>query len=229
MPADRFYVHGLLAKGSAVKLEESEHHHLSRVMRIGVGEEVEIVNGEGALAVAKVSSIDKHSTTLHVLHADTTPRSGRQIILAVPLMRPNKLELVIEKGTELGADAFWIYAADYSEKGELSPNQLERLRTLSISALKQSGRLFLPALELLPSLESVHGHLLYGDTRPNALSLAQIQLEHTTIFVTGPERGFSQRETELLEKKGRGVRLNPFTLRAETAPLAAVSILRQFQ
>ena len=225
MPVDRFYCDGPLAKGSAVLLGESEHHHLTRVMRIAVGEEVELVNGEGSLAQAKVSTTDKRSTTLKILAVETAARPDRQILLAIPLMRPSKLELIVEKGTELGADGFILYTADHSEKSDLSANQLERLRNLTLSALKQSGRLFLPSLEIIASLDKIGGYILFGDTRPEAPSLLEVALHPKTVFITGPERGFSERERALLEQKGKGIKLSPHILRAETAPLAAMSIL----
>ncbi len=225
MPADRFYLNVPLTEETVVKLEEQEHHHLSRVMRVSPGEEVELVNGHGSIAKAIVSRIDKQATTLQILTLQTIPRPSHQIILAIPLMRPNKLELILEKGTELGADGFWMYPADFSEKAELSSNQLERLRNLTISSLKQSGRLFLPSLEVLSSLENIHGFILFGDTRENAPKIIHTKLKTETIFISGPERGFSPKEVEFLEQKGHGVKLNPNILRAETAPLAAMSIL----
>jgi len=224
MPVDRFYCPHPFNEGALVNLEESEHHH-ARVMRIAVGEEVELVNGQGSLAQAKVATLDKRATTLEILKVETVSRPSREIILAIPMMRPNKLELIVEKGTELGADAFWLYTADHSEKSDLSNNQSERLRNLTISALKQSGRLFLPSLEILPSLDKIEGFLLFGDTRPEAPNLLEVNGPSRIIFITGPEKGFSEREVVQLEKKGKGVRLNPYILRAETAPLAAVSVL----
>ncbi|HEX2583101.1 MAG TPA: RsmE family RNA methyltransferase [Chlamydiales bacterium] len=225
MPADRFYFDGPLIQGASLQLEDPEHHHLSRVMRIAVGEEVDLINGKGAHAKAKVSSIDKRSTTVRLTYVQTASIPQQQIILAVPLMRPNKLELIVEKGTELGADGFWFYPAHFSEKTELSINQLERLRYLAISAMKQSGRLFLPSFELLASLDAMNGFLLFGDTRSDAPSILHLEIQAKTIFITGPERGFSPEEVEQLGKKGKGVKLNTNILRAETAPLAAMSVL----
>lgn len=223
MPSDRFYFKGPLS--GDITLEDSEFHHL-RVSRIDINEEVEIVNGQGALATAKLTAINKRSAHLQILKTHTIPHSAHQIILSIPYMRPSKLEYVIEKGTELGADAFHIYPAYHSEKSTLSPNQLERLHNLSVSALKQSGRLYLPAIELYANFQRLLStHLLYGDTNPSAPSLLSVELPSTIVFVTGPERGFTAEEISLLSTKGKGVSLNPNTLRAETAPLAALSIL----
>ena len=98
---------------------------------------------------------------------------------------------------------------------------------MTISALKQSGRLYLPAIEILPRLEALFSHrarYLFGDTRP-APPLSPTKSEEPILFITGPEKGFSKREQSLLDQKAAGVRINPNILRAETAPLAALSIL----
>jgi 16S rRNA (uracil1498-N3)-methyltransferase len=98
MPIDRFYVEGPLTP--TITLKEAEFHHL-RVIRIELGEPVEIVNGQGALAKAKLISLDKKSATLELSDIQNHPRPPYRLILAVPLMMTSKLELVAEKGTEL--------------------------------------------------------------------------------------------------------------------------------
>jgi 16S rRNA (uracil1498-N3)-methyltransferase len=187
---------------------------------------VELVNGQGALAKARIRDLDKQLAALEILSSTHFHRPA-SISLAVPLMRPAKLEWVVEKGTELGADAFIFYRADLSEKDSLSEHQIERLRHLSISALKQSGRLYLPSFEVAASLVplfSRDARFLFGDVRP-AEPLTPEPTTRPTIFVTGPEKGFSPSELALLEKRAKGVRVNPNILRAETAPIAALSIL----
>ncbi len=220
MPAERFFTRCPLHE--TIHLDGPEFHHLVRVMRIRVGEEVELVDGKGALAKAKLVSIDKHKASLHVISCHCNPVDPPQIILAIPLMRPAKLELVIEKCTELGADAFWIYPAQHSDKEQLSSNQMERLSHICIAAMKQCGRLDLPAIEVL----SHFSHLLqtkypiyFGDTRPNAKRKI---LQTPLILITGPEKGFSESELKLLDQKAEGTRLHRYILRAETAPIAAL-------
>lgn len=232
MPANRFFFDGPLEQGRSIDLQDSEHHHVSRVMRIAAGEEIEIVNGRGILAFAKVAHVRKESTELHLIRCLQFQPSQSHLTVAIPLMRPNKLEWVLEKAVELGANALSLYAADHSEKDQYSTKQLERLRNLSISALKQSGRLYLPSMTLRDSLESAlrsEGTLLYGDTASDAQSLLAVKLERSVLFASGPEQGFSPAERELLREKAQGVRLSPHILRAETAPLAALSILSLMQ
>ena len=220
MPAERFYIDADLA--DSLILEGAEFHHLAHVMRASIGDQLELVNGRGSLASAQITALSRHSATLLIASVTTTPVPAPNIILAIPLMRPSKLELVIEKCTELGADAFWLYAADHSDKEHLSPHQLERLNHIAISAMKQCGRLDLPPIRIFDRLEELFEHgftYLFGDTRPSAQKIAHSE---KVVLITGPEKGFSEKELKLLDRKAVGVKLHRNILRAETAPIAAL-------
>lgn len=224
MPAERFYVDADL--NGIVTLEGPEQHHLAHVMRIHIGEEVELVNGRGALAKAKLIALSKRDATLEVLSATQTPLPPPLLTLAIPLLRPAKLEFIIEKCTELGAHAFWLYPAQHSDKDELSAHQQERLKTIAISAMKQCGRLDLPEIQILSSFAEIFkgpGTYLFGDTRPGG---KLERPEGKIVFITGPEKGFSEKEVKLLDQKAKGVRLHENILRAETAPMVAAVLLK---
>lgn len=230
MPLDRFYLNCDYLPESAVHLSDAEHHHLARVVKCSVGETVQLVNGRGSIAEAKIEKVEKRATTLRIFSVKTAQVEQSPIRMVVPFMRPSKMEWVIEKGTELGADSFILYRAAHSEKGEISEHQRERFYLLMISALKQSGRLFLPHLEILPHLKSAlecEDRIFFGDPVAPIAPLTSIfqQKNQPTLFVTGPERGFSSDELSLLRQRGSAVRINPHILRAETAPLAALAIL----
>lgn len=221
MPSERFYIPVDLE--GVVTITGPEHHHLAHVMRIRIGEEVEIVNGKGFLAIAKLQETSKRDAKLQILSKTYTPIPAPRLKLAIPLMRPAKLELVIEKCTELGADGFFLYPAHFSEKDELSEHQFERLEHIAISAMKQCGRLDLPNIELVPfeELFKQKATLLFGDTRKTNLPK---KIEGEILFITGPEKGFSEKELKTLDEKAAGVALNQHILRAETAPIAATVI-----
>ena len=228
MPADRFFINAELRVGTSVLLAGPEYHHLAHVMRLNLNEDVELVNGFGTLAAGRITELSNKGARIDLLSVKERAELIPRIFLAVPLMRASKLEWVVEKGTELGAAGFLFYPAKYSEKEDLSERQLERLHLLTVSALKQSGRLYLPSIESLPDMGSLFvkealflfGRLNANDPiSPTGLKLAQV------VFISGPEKGFSEEELRLLEKKAKGVRLSPYVLRAETAPIAAASIL----
>lgn len=227
---ERFYTTAKLLIGSTIFIGGNEHHHLTRVMRAREGDEIELVNGFGSLASARIVKIEKEGTSVHINTVDHSPTPMYKIFLGIPLMRPSKLEWVIEKGTEVGADAFYLYPADHSTQESLSEHQIERLRNITISALKQSGRLHLPHLEILPHLDSLlkkQADIFFGDVNTSA-PLFKSSSSATSLFITGPESGFSDEELERLKSKGSGVRINQNILRAETAPIVALSLLSFF-
>lgn len=227
MPADRFFIPSSL-KTSSLILEGEEFHHLAKVMRVRVGETIELVNGAGELAIAEVLSLDKKSAELKILsHHSETP-SEQILILAQALTRPSSLEWIVEKGTELGVTEFWLFPGERSEKKELSPSQLHRLETIILNALKQCGRLFLPKILLKRALKTWNfpaGSLFFGDVSPQAPLLIG-PFSNSVVFFIGPEKGFSPAELETLHKfKAKGISLHANTLRAETA---ALTVLAQY-
>ncbi|HSX38132.1 MAG TPA: RsmE family RNA methyltransferase [Chlamydiales bacterium] len=227
MGVSRFFLNADFQKGASFFLEGGEHHHLLHVMRHAADDVVEFVNGKGDLARGQIIALDKKKATIRILQTEHEKEATKQLFLATALLRPSKLEWVVEKGTELGASGFVFYRADFSEKIEIMPRHLERFSLLMISSLKQSGRLYLPSIEILSSLDSVlhkEALFLFGDTSTK-IKVHSGYKNHRLIFISGPEKGFSPREIALLHKKAQGVSLSAYTLRAETAPIAAASIL----
>jgi 16S rRNA (uracil1498-N3)-methyltransferase len=221
--AERFYLRQEFEPHLIVSLKDAEHHHL-KVIRLRSDEEIELVNGTGTLAQARILKIDKEHTSLEILSIKKHEKIDRKISLGIPFMRPSKLEWIIEKGTEIGADAFFLYPAENSTQ-EFLNHQIERFGNIMISALKQSKRLFLPHLEILPHLDTLFKKgipIYFGCTRKDVVPIPSI--EGDLLFITGPESGFSNQEIVLLSKVGRGIRLNCNILRAETAPLVALSL-----
>jgi 16S rRNA (uracil1498-N3)-methyltransferase len=226
MPFNRFYLENALIANAQVSLEGSELHHLAHVMRVQEGENVELINGKGSLAQATLISLNKKKALLTIQKVEKTIPKLPQILLGIPLLRLSKLEWIVEKGTELGVDSFLFYPSELGEKKRLSPHQLERLESLLISAIKQSGRLFRPHLEILSQFTDLlkkEASIFFGDIRASSSPLEEVKFP--VLFISGPESGFSKEEYSLLEKQGTGIQLNEHILRAETAPLTAASLL----
>jgi 16S rRNA (uracil1498-N3)-methyltransferase len=238
MPHHRFFTTDILEQGQLVTLRDEESHHL-RVLRSKPGDCVELVNGGGVLAQARLCSLDKASAQLEViaLTAKQEFPSKRQLILAQALPRMNHLDWIIEKGTELGATAFWLFPGLLSEKATLSDNQEARLRALAIAAMKQCGRLDLPEIVVKPPLlkwQACDGSFFFGDTVEGAPYLADHSpaspLPSPIVVFIGPEKGFTEKERHYLlhSLHAKGIRLHPNILRAETAPLVALVQLCRF-
>jgi 16S rRNA (uracil1498-N3)-methyltransferase len=183
------------------------------------------VNGKGSLAKGKITELSKRSAHIEIEEIEHR-EPGKKIILAQGLCRQNSLEYIIEKGTELGASEFWLFPAQYSEKKLFSDHQKQRLKNLTISALKQCGRLYLPMVYEKPPLQKlkdVPGQLFFGDVRQNAPLLSTTTSQEITFFV-GPEKGFTDQEVQFLENtlKAQGVKLHENILRVDTAALASI-------
>lgn len=230
MPSYRFFLDSSFEKGHRLQFKDDEYKHIVKVMRLGIEDTLEIVNGKGILCQASITEIAKHTVTCQVQLVHQELEHRPKFIIAQSLLRPSSLELICEKNTELGVMELWFFPAEYSEKRDLSTNQLERLHRHMVSAVKQSGRLFLPSLRFFSSLNDAlsqaNYQFLYGDLTKKAVKLQEaIDSAVTPVFFIGPEKGFTNEELDLLYKKAKGVSLGLHTLRAETASIAASSLL----
>ncbi len=219
MPDHRFFYDGPLAKGETITLAMEEQKHLLKVMRSQEGDLIEVVNGRGDLAFGIV-----HDTHLFLKKVVSNPTRSNKLILAQALPKLSKLDFIIEKGTELGATDFWLFAGEKSEKKSLSEHQEMRLKKISISALKQCGRLDLPKIQFFSSIKEIptfEGEAYFGSLKEGAP--VYHPLKNSTLFFVGPEKGFSQKEIAYLETFAKGVRLHQNILRTETAGIVSLA------
>lgn len=214
----RYFIDTPLLEGARITLPKEELKHIKNVMRTKPGEAIEIINGHGQLATAPygteivIESVQSH---------DIQTQNG----LALALSEPKHLELVIEKGTELGITDFTIFPSQKSKLKELSLSKKERLTKILISALKQSKRLHLPKIHYLPSKEHLPQDANYliadfaGETyKPSKES-------HT--FIIGPESGFTPQEIAFFKDhlSAKPILLSNSVLRTETAAICAAVLL----
>lgn len=231
MPAERYFIATDLKKDAQIDLEGLEFHHFSNVMRGKVGDEIEIVNGKGALAEATVQNIAKKKAILEITKVTCSDQIPNQVILAQALPRLNRLDAIVEKGTELGINGLWLFPGERSERKDLSESQLERAESITIAAMKQSGRVFLPTITIQPALTKWQKPSLpiyFGDLSPAAPLFLDILKpdQRQIIFCVGPESGFSGKEVESLKALGAiGVKLHQNILRTDTASIAALALI----
>ena len=230
MPIDRFYVADLPESG-IVEISGVEHHHLAHVMRLHVGQQVELVDGRGALATALVAVVGRHATVVEVRNLVRSSPPPFLPIIAQALPRQPHLETIVEKGTELGMAQLWLFPAERSARNELNTKQIQRLEAIAVAALKQCGRLHLPQIISkgpISSWEELPYPLLWGCLDPHAPTLLEQSLQCGVIVAIGPESGFSPDEEAWFSMQyAQGVRLHRNILRTETASLAALSIIEQ--
>jgi 16S rRNA (uracil1498-N3)-methyltransferase len=235
MPAERYFISQNFLLKEKLWLKDQEFHHLKNVMRSEEGDLVELVNGNGFLASAILLQIEKKQALLQIETLDHLPRPSTQLILVQAMPRINRLDFILEKGTELGMNAIWLFPGNRGERKQMTEHQLERTQAILISAMKQCGSLYLPTLELKPSLDKWSpplGLSFFGDVNPLAPTFEKTwkssPKSNPILFFIGPESGFSPEEESLLKNWGvQGIKLHSHILRTDTAALVALALTHQ--
>lgn len=231
MPHERFFVEEPFQENATIHIvDPQEIHHLQKVMRCHVGDLIELVNGKNVLAKGKIEAISSKQVSVKLTYLETEISKGPKLILAQAIPRFARLEYILEKGTELGADQFWLFPGDLSEKGEFSPNQKRRMELILQGAMKQCGRLSLPSISLKPPLSKwepiPEGSLFFGDLAGAPLSTTLSENKAAYLFI-GPEKGWSFQEKTLLLNtlKAKSICFHPNILRTDTAAITGLSLL----
>lgn len=233
----RFFAPPELWSKDTVKLDPEETHHLARVLRLGVGARVAVINGQGRVCAAQVRSLSPQGALLHLEEELSSPaESPLKLFLGVGLAKGDVLDQVVRQATELGVTRLFPFVSTYSERLEpgRAARRLERWRRQAREALKSCQRLFLPeisppqdfsAVLKAPGEEKI---LFYENERQGGLT-AQLQRPRpaSVCLLIGPEGGFTPEEVAKAREAGfRIASLGPRRLRVETAALAALALVQ---
>jgi 16S rRNA (uracil1498-N3)-methyltransferase len=223
-------------------LKGEQAAHLIRVLRAQAGMECDMVAGDRVwrAVISGVSGDAVRFTLLSEVKAD--PALPVTVLLSI--FKFDRMEWIIEKATELGAERFIPMTARRSEKhlAQAAPARVERWRRLAREAAKQSRRSDVPVVEDVISLKSAvnirPAHpglclLLAEQERSQTLhatlqaALQQPTMENPAVhFAVGPEGGWTAEEEALFQSEGwQSVSLGPRILRAETAGITAMAVI----
>jgi 16S rRNA (uracil1498-N3)-methyltransferase len=229
------YTRQELIPGQPVCLQGGAAHYLMRVLRAAPGQSVVLFNGDGHDYVAEVSPGGKNEVKLLVLDKlAVLSESPLHITLVQALARGERMDLSLQKATELGAAAFQPLLSERVEvrlRPEKVNKRLEHWRGVIVSACEQCGRARLP--ELGPPLtlseylarESEGTRVVLAPAA--SLALVAVAIRQRVTLLVGPEGGFTEAELGLMETAGiAAAHLGPRVLRTESAGPAAIAVLQ---
>jgi 16S rRNA (uracil1498-N3)-methyltransferase len=234
LPRHRLFLEGPLAAGSRRDLDAERSHYLCRVLRARAGDAIVVFSGDGFACDAEVVVASTRCAGLVVGERCLTEAAPAfELELGLALIKGDRLDFVLQKSTELGITRITLMSTEHSVvnlTGERIERRLEHWRRIVIGACEQSGRLWLPRLSALTDFVDVvaapAGNRYLLD--PGAPPLAGVPPAADTRLLLGPEGGFSAREQALAVAKGYvPLGLGDRILRSDTAPVAAIAVLRQ--
>lgn len=238
----RFVVNSRSIRDGFASYDGELHHHMARVLRLRSGDEVLLVDEQGKRHEGVIDQVTQEWTAVRItstLEAALFP-DAPSITVIQGLPRGEKIEMVLQKCTELGVSDFAIFRADRSVPklaGEKLQGRLDRWSRIVQEAARQSERFDLPSVAWHPTAAAAAASaanadmklLLWERGRPSPLRemLEGLPRPSKIAIAIGPEGGFEPGEAESFSLWGfTPITLGERILRTETAALAMTSILQ---
>ena len=225
-----------LHAGQTVTLPEDAANHLVRVMRLREGDACVLFNGDGSDYTATLLAVGKREVQVRIDAAQALDNeSPLAITLLQGIARGEKMDLILQKATELGVTRILPASSERIEvklDAQRADKRVAHWREVVVSACEQSGRARVPEvaapqpLAQAAALREGRGFILDPFAQQGLAALQGGALGACTLAI-GPEGGWSPRDREQLAAAGfEGLRLGPRILRTETAGIAAIAALQ---
>lgn len=227
-----------LRADSRIALSGSAMLHVGKVLRLRPGDAVVLFDGAGLEYAALIESITRHAVTVSVGGGrDPGTESDISVTLLQGICRSQRMDLLVQKSTELGVAAIRPVACERSVvrlDGQRGTKKVEHWRQVAIAACEQSGRSRIPEIapplaltEAVDDIAVAVDACLLLDRQHGSPLVEAVGRGDRLAVLTGPEGGLTEAERAMARRRGFvPVRLGPRTLRTETAPLAALSIIQ---
>ena len=209
------------------KLDKSQSHYVSKVMRVKENEVFSLFNNSGEWE-AKILNISKSVVEFNVTRQLRQKENTKELWLAFSPIKSNYFNFMIQKATELGVTKFLPIIFDRTIVRRINK---ERLKKVIIEAAEQSNRIVVPSIEETQKLKSFLSYdmdLIFADlnTTNKKIDLKKLTDKPTCVII-GPEGDFSEEEREEILKFNsvQAIKINENILRSETAVISALSII----
>jgi 16S rRNA (uracil1498-N3)-methyltransferase len=231
-----FYIEAYDGVQSHVVLNEETSKHVVQVLRMKVGEQLNLTDGKGSLLTCQITDDNRKQCTVEVKSKIENPKSKKSVTIAISLLKnTNRFEWFLEKATEIGVTEIIPLICERTEKEKF---RFERLNGICISAMLQSQQTWLPvlhqptefaaAIKDATALVKMVAHCDEGEKRTIPEVIAKNPSTSYAIFI-GPEGDFTSNEIKMAASvQCRYVTLGETRLRTETAGVVAATLLIQF-
>lgn len=237
----RFFAPALDPGDESVALPKDEAEHLTRVLRLGVGDTVAVFDGRGHEFLARVIAAARRDVRVQLIsRVDAVPEPAVPLTLAQAVLKGDKMDEVVRDAVMLGVSAIQPLVTKRSETtiaALVQGARPDRWRRVALASAKQSRRAVLPEVRTPLTLESCLDEpapalrLMFvepsADARVESLAtLRSVPAPPDAGIFVGPEGGWVEEEWTAARERGvRLMSLGQRTLRADAVPIAAVSVL----
>jgi 16S rRNA (uracil1498-N3)-methyltransferase len=231
----RFFVDQV--RNGKAQIEGDDARHLTRVLRVEPGQRYEISDNRNVY-LAEVETAHKEHVVFQTIEKMPPPPDSVRLVLCAALIKFDRFEWLIEKATELGVTEIIPVEATRSERGleRAAIKRVERWRKIALETSQQARRAHLPEVSepatLKEALALPAGYRYTLDENPGGAPLAEAlpvnrTADDAVAILTGPEGGWTEEERSSFAPAGwTPVSMGPLILRAETAAIAALAIVR---
>ncbi len=226
---------GISINQKEVKITSAELiKYIRNVLRLKPGEVLELLDGRGTIYSGTIRSVSKAAIEISISDQRKERQQGTALVLIQPLLKGDKMDLVIQKCTELGVTE--IYPATTERTIPRTTRKLHHWRRVAEEATRQSGRTIVPEIhevtdlrELLPRFSGMDcvKIVFYEHATGLLRSISYDRMPEKILYLTGPEGGFTDREIKEAEAAGfKVVSLGGGILRAETASIVSLALIK---
>jgi len=236
----RFLVEKDRISGNRAFLKEDEARHIGKVLRLGVGDTIYLLDEEGSTYHAMITARDAKTVEVEIVEKIPPQKEpSMEIVLGQAIPKAQKMDLIVQKATELGVSSIIPFLSDRSVPlldAERSLRKRMRWQKVAVEATKQCGRTIVPQVDAIIPFRGLLNRwdenslkiMLWEDEKNNTLKdlLKTHQPSARVVILVGPEGGFSGQEVNMAREAGfHTVSLGKYILRTETAGMSLLSIV----
>ncbi|MBU0482644.1 MAG: 16S rRNA (uracil(1498)-N(3))-methyltransferase [Proteobacteria bacterium] len=235
----RFFIAPSEIHDSEGIIRGEEARHILQVLRLKPGKKIALFDGTGNIYDADITSTTKKEVLVTISSSLKETERPPFLHLGMALLTGKKMELVVQKATELGVKTIQPFISRYNTAQEITGNKGQRLQKISAEACKQCGRPVPPVIKPLLNFDQLIADpensgfkiIFYEDENKVGLRDIETNLSaarpDSVLFLTGPEGGFTPDEVELARQHGyTSSSLGTLVMRAETAAISGAALLQ---